>query len=293
MFFLLFSVFFLPSSPLLFPSGIPDFRTPGTGLYDNLQRFDLPRAESIFDLDYFRERPGAFYELCREMWPGKFSPTPAHYFLRLLQEKGLLLRCYSQNIDSLENQAGLRPEKLVAAHGNFDEAHVIDTEPEVAVPISELREAVLSGETGWQGLREKYGNLVKPKIVFFGEGLPERFIRLHQQDMASCDLLIVIRKKTSLVGKAAPGAPRLLINRDPAGTCDGLARGFRFHLEEEGANWRDVWYQGDCDAGCEELARALGWSDDLEVLVESVGQALAESRGSAAVARAPWAEAES
>merc|ERR1719413_227856 len=73
-------------------AGIPDFRTPGTGLYDNLQRFDLPRAESIFDLDFFRERPGAFYELCREMWPGSFSPTPAHYFLRLLHEKGLLLR---------------------------------------------------------------------------------------------------------------------------------------------------------------------------------------------------------
>lgn len=272
-------------------AGIPDFRTPGTGLYDNLQRFDLPRAESIFDLDFFRERPEAFYELCREMWPGKFSPTPTHYFLRLLQEKGLLLRCYSQNIDSLERQAGLSPEKLVAAHGNFDEAHVVDTEPEIAVPVSELREAVHSGEVGWQGLREKYGNLVKPKIVFFGEGLPERFFRQHVQDLASCDLLIVLGTSlvvgpfNSLVGKASPGAPRLLINRDAAGTCDGLARGFRFHLEEEGANWRDAWHQGDCDAGCEELARALGWSDDLEALVES--------KGSASVARAPWAAGDS
>ncbi|CAE8624507.1 unnamed protein product [Polarella glacialis] len=112
-------------------AGIPDFRSPGTGLYDNLQRFNLPRAESIFELDYFRKSPGAFYELAREMWPGNFSPTLAHYFIRLLHDKGVLLRCYSQNIDSLEREAGVPADKLIAAHGNFDAAHVIDTVPEV------------------------------------------------------------------------------------------------------------------------------------------------------------------
>jgi NAD-dependent SIR2 family protein deacetylase len=47
-------------------------------------------------------------------------PTPAHYFMRLLHEKGLLLRVFTQNIDSLEKQAGLPAEAIVAAHGNFD-----------------------------------------------------------------------------------------------------------------------------------------------------------------------------
>merc|ERR1712046_515208 len=61
-------------------AGIPDFRTPGTGLYDNLQRFNLPRPQAVFDLEYFRQSPGAFYELAKEMWPGNFEPTPTHYF---------------------------------------------------------------------------------------------------------------------------------------------------------------------------------------------------------------------
>ena len=227
-------------------AGIPDFRTPGTGLYDNLQRFDLPQAESIFELNFFRRNPGAFYTLAREMWPGNFEPTPAHYFVRLLHDKGILLRCYSQNIDSLERRAGLPAEKLVAAHGNFDEAHVIDTEPEIKVDIQELKTALDKGEEGWKALKEEKGGLVKPKIVFFGEELPERFARLHRTDLSSCDLLIVmgtslvVHPFAGLVGYAARTAPRMLINRDQAGTCDSLKFGFRFHLEGE-ENWRDVF----------------------------------------------------
>jgi len=268
-------------------AGIPDFRTPGTGLYDNLQRFDLPQAESIFELNFFRRNPGAFYELAREMWPGNFEPTPAHYFVRLLHDKGILLRCYSQNIDSLERRAGLPAEKLVAAHGNFDEAHVIDTEPEIKVDIQELKTALDKGEEGWKALKEEKGGLVKPKIVFFGEELPERFARLHRTDLSSCDLLIVmgtslvVHPFAGLVGYAARTAPRMLINRDQAGTCDSLKFGFRFHLEGE-ENWRDVFHAGDCDAGCSALAELLGWKDDLQALIDSKGQA--------SVYRAPWVE---
>ncbi|CAE8721759.1 unnamed protein product, partial [Polarella glacialis] len=260
-------------------AGIPDFRSPGTGLYDNLQRFNLPRAESIFDLDYFRKRPGAFYQLARGIWPGSFSPTPAHYFIRLLHDKGVLLRCYTQNIDSLERLAGIPADKLIAAHGNFDAAHVIDTEPEVEVDIQEFKAAIDKGEKGWRALQEAKGGLVKPKIVFFGEGLPLRFNELHQADLASCDLLIVLGTSlivepfASLVGLASRSAPRLLVNLDTAGTCDQLPGGFRFHFQEEGKNWRDAWYQGHCNTGCQELAACLGWGADLQALLESKGEA--------------------
>ena len=87
---------------------------------------------------------------------------------------------------------------------------------------------------------------MKPKIVFFGEELPERFARLHRQDLAACDLLIVmgtslvVHPFAGLVGYATRTAPRVLINRDQAGTCDSLKFGFRFHLEGED-NWRDVF----------------------------------------------------
>lgn len=43
--------------------GIPDFRTPGTGLYYNLQKYNLPEPESMFDLSYFSQNPEPFYRL--------------------------------------------------------------------------------------------------------------------------------------------------------------------------------------------------------------------------------------
>ena len=110
-------------------AGIPDFRTPGTGLYDNLQQYGLPYAEAIFDLRFFQRNPGPFHRLCRELWPGNFQPTASHSFLRLLSDKGLLLRCFTQNIDSLETAAGLPADKLIAAHGNFDSVYATAAPP--------------------------------------------------------------------------------------------------------------------------------------------------------------------
>jgi NAD-dependent SIR2 family protein deacetylase len=35
-------------------------------------RYDLPDPQAIFDLEYFQERPAAFYQLAKEMWPDKY-----------------------------------------------------------------------------------------------------------------------------------------------------------------------------------------------------------------------------
>ena len=72
-------------------AGIPDFRSPKTGLYANLQKYNLPKPESIFDIKYFKEKPEAFYQLANEFLDlSKFNPTPTHYFARLLQDKNIL-----------------------------------------------------------------------------------------------------------------------------------------------------------------------------------------------------------
>lgn len=68
-------------------AGIPDFRTPGSGLYDNLEKYRLPYPTAIFELSYFRTSPEPFYTLCKELFPGKYSPTPSHYFVKLLEQK--------------------------------------------------------------------------------------------------------------------------------------------------------------------------------------------------------------
>lgn len=253
-------------------AGIPDFRTPGTGLYDNLQKYDLPDPQSIFEINYFQQQPKAFYHLAKELFPGTFAPTPTHYLLRLLHEKGVLLRVFSQNIDSLETLAGLPKDKMVAAHGNFDSAHCIATGAEV--PVQEVREAILAGEEGWRAMRERHGGLVKPDIVFFGERLPPRFQQCMMTDLPQCDLLIVmgtslkVQPFASLVGQVGSDIPRLLINREKVGEQMGGIMGMLtgdtegFDFSEN--NYRDAYFLGDCDAGSRALARACGWADELE-----------------------------
>merc|ERR1719502_1194025 len=124
-------------------AGIPDFRSPQTGLYHRLQEYGLPTPESIFDLGFFESNPRPFYKLAAEMFPGAHKPTATHAFMRLLQDKGLLLRCYTQNIDTLERAAGIQPEKLVEAHGSFATASCIDCKCRVC--IKSFRDAIESG----------------------------------------------------------------------------------------------------------------------------------------------------
>ncbi|XP_021119755.1 NAD-dependent protein deacetylase sirtuin-3, mitochondrial isoform X4 [Heterocephalus glaber] len=104
------------------PSGIPDFRSPGSGLYSNLQQYNIPYPEAIFELEFFSHNPKPFFTLAKELYPGNYRPNIIHYFFRLLHDKGLLLRLYTQNIDGLERVSGIPVSKLVEAHGTFASA---------------------------------------------------------------------------------------------------------------------------------------------------------------------------
>eukprot|EP00658_Telonema_sp_P-2_P002906 TRINITY_DN11070_c0_g1_i2.p1 TRINITY_DN11070_c0_g1~~TRINITY_DN11070_c0_g1_i2.p1 ORF type:complete len:405 (-),score=92.21 TRINITY_DN11070_c0_g1_i2:101-1315(-) len=238
---------------------------------DNLQKYDLPNPQAIFDIEYFKEHPSAFYLLAKEMWPGQYAPTPAHLFVRLLQDKGLLLRCYTQNIDSLEREAGLSADKIVAAHGNFDSATCIATQEKV--PVDEVKEAVRVGPEACDALRTKYGGLVKPDIVFFGENLPEQFHRLVPQDFPEADLLLVIGTSlqvqpfAGLINNVAPTTPRMLLNLEAVGQG---RPGFRFDCCD---NYRDVLLQSKCDAGVSLLVEQLGWQSEFAELLAEYGVA--------------------
>ena len=77
-------------------AGIPDFRSEGTGLYHRLEEYGLPHPHAVFEIDYFRRNPRPFFLLAKELFPGSYLPTPTHHFMRLLHDKGLLLRCFTQ-----------------------------------------------------------------------------------------------------------------------------------------------------------------------------------------------------
>ncbi|XP_072277849.1 NAD-dependent protein deacetylase sirtuin-3, mitochondrial [Pyxicephalus adspersus] len=167
-------------------SGIPDFRSPTSGLYSKLQEYSLPYPEAIFDLSYYLHEPHAFLRLSKELLPGRHLPNAAHYFLRLLNDKGILLRLYTQNIDGLERVAGIPAEKLVEAHGSFSSATCTMCLKEY--PGKTFYDAVVESQVPHCS---SCGGLIKPDIVFFGEQLPARFF-LHLTDFPSADLLIVM-----------------------------------------------------------------------------------------------------
>ena len=247
-------------------AGIPDFRTPGTGLYDKLGKYELPMPEAIFDLDYYTTvTPMPFVDLCQDLWPGQDhgpKPTPTHHFLRLLEDKGLLHPIYTQNIDGLESLAGISTSKLVECHGHFRSASC--TNCKTNMPIEDCRTIMV--EEGKPPKCPECGSLVKPDIVFFGEEMPTRFMDLIDDDVANCDLLLVFG--TSLLVMPVAGipswvsktVPRVLFNLEPAG---GIGSGISKHLRQ------DLFVQGDCDASVRSLCKLAGWSNEFEALIEN------------------------
>ncbi|RZC40179.1 SIR2 domain containing protein [Asbolus verrucosus] len=246
-------------------AGIPDFRSPGSGLYHNLQKYNLPHPQAIFELDFFHENPKPFFELAKELYPGSFHPTICHYFIRQLCEKNLLLRHYSQNIDTLERVAGIPETKIVEAHGTFYTGHCLKCRKEYS--LEWMKERIFKDEVPQCEARNCSG-VVKPDIVFFGEALPHKFYTSVETDFKKCDLLIILGSSlavqpfASLIDRVPDGCPRLLINREKVGHKSGIMAmlGLGGGLDFDGKNnTRDVAWLGDCDEGCYLLAEKLGW----------------------------------
>jgi NAD-dependent histone deacetylase SIR2 len=233
-------------------AGIPDFRSPDTGLYANLARLNLPYPEAVFDISFFRQNPEPFYALAHELYPGKYRPTITHSFIRLLHDKGLLLKHFTQNIDCLDREAGVPGEKIVEAHGSFARQSCVECG--MAYPEEEMKRHVHEGTIP---RCESCKGLVKPEIVFFGEQLPADFFKNRMLPFES-DLVIVmgtsltVQPFASLPGMTRETTPRVLINKERVG---GI-----------GSGTDDVLLIGDCDDGVRRLAEACGWLNELEAL---------------------------
>jgi len=257
-------------------AGIPDFRTPGTGLYYNLQKYELDDPQEVFSIDYFRQNPKPFYELAKGLYPGQFHPTKAHYFIRLLHEHGLLLRNFTQNIDTLECVANIPKEKTVFSHGSFASAHCTNCGKEYSPEY--VREKVFADELAVC----ECGAMVKPDIVFFGERLPDAFFRSMEEDFPKCDLLIImgtslqVHPFAGLISRVPETVPRLLINMEmvcakPPPPPEDAPETDRYDYRNstkfafrDPNNRRDALFLGQCDDGVQALADALGWGKELQ-----------------------------
>ncbi|BFZ17316.1 hypothetical protein BsWGS_20355 [Bradybaena similaris] len=226
--------------------GIPDFRS-RDGVYARLAKDfpNLPDPQAMFDIHFFRHDPRPFFKFAREIYPGQFKPSPCHRFIRMLEEKGKLLRNYTQNIDTLEQVAGI--QRVVQCHGSFATAsctvcgHKVDS--------SAIRDEIFNQVIPRcpRCSPAPQNAVMKPDIVFFGEGLPEHFHNKMAADKDECDLLIVIGsslkvRPVALIPNSLPASvPQILINRE------------RLHY----LNF-DVELLGNCDDIVGELCRRLG-----------------------------------
>lgn len=201
------------------PSGIQDFRTAGTGLYYNLQKYNLPYPEAIFDIGFFHENPRPFFEFAKELMPGKYVPNPAHFLPVLFLQKRKLLRMYTQNIDGLEKLAGLPEAKLVEAHGTFATATCVCCG--ACYSLEDIKAAVYKSEVP---LCHQHGckGVIKPDIVFFGEDLPYRFYKFAEDTYRAQALIVMgtsleVMPFASVAEEVSYDTPRLLINKELAG----------------------------------------------------------------------------
>uniref|UniRef100_A0AC35TG04 NAD-dependent protein deacetylase n=1 Tax=Rhabditophanes sp. KR3021 TaxID=114890 RepID=A0AC35TG04_9BILA len=276
------NICFMVGAGISTSAGIPDFRSPGTGLYDNLEKYNLDDPQDIFDIDFFEENPEPFFTLAKELFPEGLKPTLCHYFIKLVEKKGLLKRCFTQNIDSLEYIAGISEEKVVAAHGSHNTSTCRGCGKKFDLDW-------ITGHLNSKSLvphcdEDLCDGVVKPDIIFFGESLPRRFFLSAIEDAPVCDLLIimgtslVVQPFAQLAHEVSDDVPRLLINMTSAGKRKRDMSEKALKYGEEG-NIRDVFWQGTCDNGALELATLLGWKDDLNELISTEHERLEHLHG--------------
>ncbi|XP_033644002.1 NAD-dependent protein deacetylase sirtuin-1-like [Asterias rubens] len=227
--------------------GIPDFRS-RDGVYARLAVDfpDLPDPQAIFDINYFRRNPKPFFKFAKEIYPGEFRPSTCHKFIALLEQHGKLLRNFSQNIDTLEQVAGIT--KVLQCHGSFATAHCTNCNYEVDADA--IRQDIFNQVVPHCPHCPRDPDVLavmKPDIVFFGEGLPKDFYHCLDEDKDKIDLLIVIGSSLKVqpvatIPNAVPGnIPQILINREPLP-----------HMNF------DIELLGDGDVIVNEICRRLG-----------------------------------
>lgn len=251
-------------------AGIPDFRTPSAGLYFKLRKYNLPYPEAVFDGSYFRKDPLPFYGLIRELFPSTLTPTITHKFFSLLHKKGILKRVYTQNIDALEYLAGVPDEKIIEAHGSFQNSYC--TSCKKTYDLKWLKTEVFNPENN-EGVPKCVDcqEVVRPDVVLFGESLPSKFWVNITPDFQDCDLLLVfgtslvVSPFNTLVAKPGKEVPRVYINMTKPGSSGSLVGWFlNMTANVDFTRSSDLLLLGDCDKTVSSICDKLGWKEGLD-----------------------------
>jgi NAD-dependent deacetylase len=177
------------------PSGIPDFRSEGMGLWNQFSPME------VASLTTFRYYPERFFEwlrpLASEMVNAK--PNPSHFAFSTLERGGYIKTIITQNIDGLHQKAGAR--SVIEIHGSLKTLSCTGCFKQV--PSVEFLDPFL--QLGQIPLCPHCGKILKPDVVLFEEQLPVKSWLEAREAVRTCDLMIVAG--SSLVVMPAAGLP--------------------------------------------------------------------------------------
>ena len=164
------------------PSGIPDFRSPGTGLWENVDPMEVAH------IDAWRRDPDRFWNFYSQRFVSLIDkrPNEAHIALAELERRGLVKAVITQNIDRLHRLAG--SERLIEVHGSIDRSVCMECGGKV--PLDRVVKLLEAGDGA--PLCEACVAPLKPDVVLFGELLPERALSEAQQLAMDADLMICV-----------------------------------------------------------------------------------------------------
>ncbi len=164
------------------PSGIPDFRSPGTGLWENVDPMEVAH------IDAWRRDPDRFWSFYGQRFASLTDkrPNDAHAAVAELERRGLVRGVITQNIDRLHRMAG--SERLVEVHGSIEWSLCLECRGRQSL------EQVVELLAGGEGAPKCPACVapLKPDVVLFGELLPERALAEAQALAMDADLMLCV-----------------------------------------------------------------------------------------------------
>jgi NAD-dependent deacetylase len=194
------------------PSGIPDFRSPGSGVWQDV---DPMEVASIYS---FKRHPEAFYDWIHPLarLTSEAEANPAHIALAQFEECGLLRGIITQNIDMLHSKAGSK--NVFELHGHMREMTCLSCYS--VFPSESFMDAFISGSELPYCLQ--CGGILKPNLILFGEQLPMDVVIQAGRLINDCDVMLVIGSSLTIspacdlpIQAHHAGAKIIIVNFEP------------------------------------------------------------------------------
>ncbi len=193
------------------PSGIPDFRSTGSGLWTRYQPME------VASLTAFRYHPEKFYQWLRPLANQMFTaePNEAHLALAELEAHNRINTVITQNIDTLHQKAG--SENVLEVHGTFETLSCLacyrQTHLTEEIAISLIQEGTVP--------RCRHcGAVLKPDVVLFEEQLPAQIWKKAKISSQKCGFMLVLGSSLTVTPVSslplealASGAVLIIINQ--------------------------------------------------------------------------------